>query len=438
MDAFQVKWPRWRQLTSTAAHRGVLCFGPNKGRNVTYTNPHRWLAGFRPADRIRGRPTCSSTATCTRSDRPRPSTSRDGSASRHAPRGRRSRRWATRSRRSRWTASAPGWWRATRRSHRDRAEGVRLLPYFDAYVVAGQPRARLFPGPAATRALTPSGQAGNYPVLLVDGVVGGVWHQRRSGRRVVITVEPLGDLTAGTTARARGGGGARRRGPRRRAGADDRNGDGRRARLRRAVCELGRIDRSGDEGLDACSGEVRVDLDELRAAGRDVQRAVGPAWRCSTAAATRRRGRPGSDRARGGPGRRACPTRTRRRCATHARSGHARPREVAVRLGQPTAQGIVGRRLEGDAHRDLTTWCVAASARVGSPSPVDRPVIDHRRRTPGSTNGHGGSGLELASTNAVSIDRVVARSPVRECRPARAHSSLLQAVARARRRPSPR
>ena len=75
------------------------------------------------------------------------------------------------------------------------ADGVRLLPYFDAYVVAGQPRARLFPGPAARRALTPSGQAGNYPVLLVDGVVGGVWHQRRSGRRVVITAEPLGDLT---------------------------------------------------------------------------------------------------------------------------------------------------------------------------------------------------------------------------------------------------
>ena len=48
MDAFQDKWPRWRQLTSTAAHRGVLCFGPNKGRNVTYTNPHRWLPGFRP------------------------------------------------------------------------------------------------------------------------------------------------------------------------------------------------------------------------------------------------------------------------------------------------------------------------------------------------------------------------------------------------------
>jgi hypothetical protein len=69
------------------------------------------------------------------------------------------------------------------------------VPYFDAFVVAGQPRGRLYPGAAAARALTPAGQAGNYPVLLVDGVVGGVWHQRRSGRKLAITVEPLRELT---------------------------------------------------------------------------------------------------------------------------------------------------------------------------------------------------------------------------------------------------
>ena len=44
--------------------------------------------------------------------------------------------------------------------------------------------------------LTPAGQAGNYPVLLVDGVVGGLWHQRRSGRKLAVTVEPLAALTA--------------------------------------------------------------------------------------------------------------------------------------------------------------------------------------------------------------------------------------------------
>ena len=34
------------------------------------------------------------------------------------------------------------------------------------------------------------------PVLLVDGAVAGVWHHRRSGRSVDITVEPLAPLSA--------------------------------------------------------------------------------------------------------------------------------------------------------------------------------------------------------------------------------------------------
>jgi Winged helix DNA-binding domain len=195
MEAFQDKWPRWRQLTSTAAHRGVLCFGPDRARKVTYTNPHRWLPGFRPAE--------------------------GGAALRtlvtrylyaYGP--------ATPAHFARWLGippqyaiglfgqlaseldcvdldGEPGWTVAGDTGtppgpHR----GITLLPYFDAYVVAGQPRERLYPGAAAARALTPAGQAGNYPVLLVDGVVGGVWHQRRSGRKITITVEPLRELTA--------------------------------------------------------------------------------------------------------------------------------------------------------------------------------------------------------------------------------------------------
>jgi hypothetical protein len=72
--------------------------------------------------------------------------------------------------------------------------GLRLLPYFDAYVVGGQPRELLFPGRAAERALA-HGQAGNYPVLLIGGTVAGVWHHRLAGRSVRITVEPLNELT---------------------------------------------------------------------------------------------------------------------------------------------------------------------------------------------------------------------------------------------------
>ncbi|MGH3153534.1 MAG: winged helix DNA-binding domain-containing protein [Streptosporangiaceae bacterium] len=195
MDAFQDKWPRWRQLTSTAAHRGMLCFGPDRGRRVTYTNPHRWLPAFRPA------PGDAALAALVRSYlhaygpatprhfakwlgiSPRYATDLFGTLAAGLERVE--------------LDGEPGWTVAGDTGtppgpHR----GIRLLPYFDAYVVACQPRDRLYPGPAAARALTPAGQAGNYPVLLVDGVVGGVWHQRRSGRQLAITVEPLRELTA--------------------------------------------------------------------------------------------------------------------------------------------------------------------------------------------------------------------------------------------------
>ena len=194
MEAFQDKWPRWRQLTSTAAHRGVLCFGPNQGRNVTYTNPHRWLPGFQPEPGQAALRTLLSRYLFAYG----PATPHHFAKWLSIPPGRAVELFDE-------LASdlepvemegEPAWVAAgdtavPEHPHR----GVTLLPYFDAYVVAGQPRGLLYPGAAATRALTPSGQAGNYPVLLVDGVVGGVWHQQRSGRQLAITVEPLSKLT---------------------------------------------------------------------------------------------------------------------------------------------------------------------------------------------------------------------------------------------------
>jgi len=50
MPAFQEWWPRWRQAERTAAFRGVLCFGPNRGQKVTYTSPRRWLGAHTAED----------------------------------------------------------------------------------------------------------------------------------------------------------------------------------------------------------------------------------------------------------------------------------------------------------------------------------------------------------------------------------------------------
>jgi hypothetical protein len=187
MDAFQDKWPRWRQMTHTAAHRGVLAFGPNRGRKVTYTSP-----GVTPME-----------SAAALSDLVRrylhsygPATPQHFATWLAAPRS-----WAI----ELFTTLAgegaieevafeggPAWVAAGDTGFPDApARGVRLLPYFDAYAIASQPRELLFPGAAYERALA-GGQAGNYPVVLVDGTVAGVWHQRRSGRRIAVTVEPIG------------------------------------------------------------------------------------------------------------------------------------------------------------------------------------------------------------------------------------------------------
>ncbi|WP_433159071.1 winged helix DNA-binding domain-containing protein [Kribbella sp. CA-247076] len=188
MPAFQTYWPRWRQLIPDAATAGVLCYGPNRGRLTTYSNPHR----FKPFE-------------------PLPA---DKAFTELLHRYLYAYGPATPQQFARWLSTsvafvkpyfadlppvelagqpaclAPGDDQFTDEPVR----GVRLLPYFDAYGVGSFPRELLFPGKAFTRALA-RGQAGNYPLLLVDGVVAGVWHQKKSGRKLHVTVEALTPLS---------------------------------------------------------------------------------------------------------------------------------------------------------------------------------------------------------------------------------------------------
>ena len=190
MPAFQGDWPRWRQAISDAANAGVLCYGPNRGRNTTYSNPHRfkpfeplpdekaitellhrYLYAYGPATPqqfARWLKTTPAVVTPYFEDLPQVE-----------------------------LAGEPAWHAPGDDEFPDEpVRGVRLLPYFDAYGVGSFPRELLFPGEAFTRALA-RGQAGNYPLLLIDGIVGGVWHQKKSGRKLHVTVEPLTDLKRG-------------------------------------------------------------------------------------------------------------------------------------------------------------------------------------------------------------------------------------------------
>ncbi|MEU8298632.1 winged helix DNA-binding domain-containing protein [Micromonospora sp. NPDC048909] len=192
MEAFQDKWPRWIVASAAAMRGGVMCFGPNRGRHTTYTSPARWLPGFTPmsgpqalAEIVRRYLYAYGPATPAHFAQwlavPKP--------------------WAAKLFASLDLASVTvegvqAWVAAGDTDFPDEGpSGLRLLPYFDAYAVGCHPRELLFPGKATERALA-RGQAGNYPVLLVDGTVSGVWHQRRSGRTITVTVEPFAALNA--------------------------------------------------------------------------------------------------------------------------------------------------------------------------------------------------------------------------------------------------
>jgi Winged helix DNA-binding domain len=191
MPAFQGLWPRWRQVMHLAGMRGVLCFGPGRGRKVTYTSPARWLPGGTGTREALAHVLTSYLRAYG------PGTPQRFAHWLNAPVG-----WAAGvfdelagELRRVEVDGAPAWAAAGDTfAPEDPPAGVRLLPYFDgyAYRVGNQPPDLLYPGRATDRALR-----GNFQLLLVDGVVAGLWHQRRTGRRADVTVEPLVRLTPG-------------------------------------------------------------------------------------------------------------------------------------------------------------------------------------------------------------------------------------------------
>jgi hypothetical protein len=179
-----------------AAFRGRLCFGPGEGRRVRFTRPDVWLGH--------------------EIERPPPDEALREIARRylavHGP--------ATREDLRRWWATTPAAAGRLLRSLEDAlevevdgepmwmlaadaraaaalgpADGVRLLPAFDQYVIAATKQAEHFlAGDFRDRIYRPQGWIS--PVLLVDGLMAGVWRHERAGRRLVVEVEPFGPLKA--------------------------------------------------------------------------------------------------------------------------------------------------------------------------------------------------------------------------------------------------
>ena len=191
--AFGGSWSRWRVCLGGAAVEGLICFGPNEARKVTFVRPEQWLTAW-------------------------PSPPSEDAALREVfKRFVRAYGPSKPAEFARWFAILPG--RATALAHDLRSEleevdvegerrivlagdstpanerraSVHLLPHFDCYMVGCHPRTELFPAAWRERGI-PIGGGGNIPAVIVDGRVAGIWEMRRQGGRAVVVVDCFEEL----------------------------------------------------------------------------------------------------------------------------------------------------------------------------------------------------------------------------------------------------
>lgn len=192
----------WGQMLKPAAAGGLLCFGPDRGRNVTFTDPRSQLPHAPWAD---APDTDAAIAVVIGRflDTYGPATHEDfgrwwgidaASARRlfaqHAEvmveielDGRRA-----------WTTPAV----LDQLAAEDDARGVWLLPGFDPYVLAPiSHRAHTVPEGCLDRVSRTAGWIS--PVLVVDGVIRGVWSHELKGDHLRIVVEPFAPVDSATT-----------------------------------------------------------------------------------------------------------------------------------------------------------------------------------------------------------------------------------------------
>jgi hypothetical protein len=193
--AFGGHSPRWQVAIGAAANAGPLCFGPDQGNKVTFVRIDQWLGRWAEVDG----------ALALRDVFRR-------YLSAYGP--------ATHCEFAQWIGVQPGAVAALPRQLAGELEEVdveghrawllagestdswspaqavaRLLPHFDCYGIGCHPRDHLVPSEWRKRALA-QGSIGHLPLVVVDGVVAGIWSQRRSGQRIEIRVETSHTMSA--------------------------------------------------------------------------------------------------------------------------------------------------------------------------------------------------------------------------------------------------
>jgi hypothetical protein len=182
----------WGSFLKPAARRGVLCFGPSRGQNVTFVRSDQWAGAKHTFSRDEARTELLRRFLAAYG----PATKADfqhwlGSAQRVT---------------DAWAALAddlvevePKVYALTAdtRALHARASGVRLLPGFDPYVLF--PRSDR-PVPEQHLARVYRNQGWISATVVDRGRVVGVWTTAKRGRRVELVVEPFEPVSEGTRA----------------------------------------------------------------------------------------------------------------------------------------------------------------------------------------------------------------------------------------------
>ena len=185
----------WGELLAPVTYMGRLCFGPMRGPNVTFVRADQWVRSWR--DIAPDEAWSELVRRFLRTYGPAPLEGIAGWFGLDPARA----RALLASLGSDVVDHGEGWvLRGDRRAVPVTRRSVRLLPQYDAYVMGTRPRERIVPDAVRARIRTFrrgrwEGAAG-VPLLLVDGVVAGVWDRRARHGRIAITVEPVLRLTA--------------------------------------------------------------------------------------------------------------------------------------------------------------------------------------------------------------------------------------------------
>jgi hypothetical protein len=185
----------WGNLLHPAAEQGYLCFGPSEGSKVTFVRPDQWIGRW---DEPSGDEAWKTLL--------RRFFSTYGPATHHDI----GHWWGLRPDKAKMLmeyladeleeVEFDGQKRWVRRTDveqivdAERGRSVKLLPSWDCYVMFYHPR-ELFVS-QNYRASVFRKLEGNARVLLIDGVAGGVWEQRRKGGRTELRVHPFSHLNS--------------------------------------------------------------------------------------------------------------------------------------------------------------------------------------------------------------------------------------------------